>query len=468
MNVSDVLAPDKIDRFLAGARDLDEEAGPADCPPVAELARSWRSWGLSPGDLVILALPSGSDLLRQFFGVAAAGGVPALVAPGTPSARLRELVAGMHARAIGAPHMHRDLPAFARHGRLGRIQAGLFAAAPEPAAAPGEVVLLTSGTSGAPSGCVFGLDALLRNAARHADAIGQRPDDVVLVTLPLHFSFALVAQALATLLRGGRLVIAGPPFHPPSFARTIDEAGVTVSSLTPAGVRALFRSPGRATPRLRVLTVGGDALPPVHAARLLADGCAQELYLTYGLTQAGPRVSTLAAHREPSARHASVGLPLPGTSARLAPVGDGSGRTELLVTSDTLMRRRIGRVEGRPGADWRAPNVLATGDVFDQDGDGYLYFRGRLCDFIVRQGEKICLASVRREAAALPRVVRVRTEPVTREDGDADFDLVLVTDGAAPADPRDFRGALRRVLCRGEMPRHIRLEPEGGDHDGYK
>lgn len=468
MNAPEVFAPDSAERFLARARDLTPESDPGGQPRVDELGRCWAAWGLRPGDLVILALPSGVDLLRQFFGAIAAGGVPVLVAPGTPSARLRELVASLGARAIAAPHMHRDLPSFARHGRLGRIQTGLFAPSAAPAAEPGEAVLLTSGTSGTPSGCVFGLDALARNAARHADAIGQRADDMVLVSLPLHFSFALVAQAIASLIRGSRLVIAGPPFHPPSFGRAIAEAGITVSSLTPAGVRAVLRAPGCGPTRLRVLTVGGDALPPEVAGRLLDCGFARELYLTYGLTQAGPRVSTLAAHREPAALRASVGLPLPHTHVHLERIADGSGRTELLVRSDTLMRRRIGHVEGRAGSEWRAPNLLATGDVFEQDSSGYLYFRGRLGDFIVRAGEKICLASVRREAAALPHVVRARTERIAREDGDADFDLTLVMDGGARPDPHALRAALRRVLCRSEMPRRICAVPESGAHEGYK
>ncbi len=40
---------------------------------------------------------------------------------------------------------------------------------------PGEVVLLTSGTSGIFSGCVFDSAALLLNARRHAASIGKAP-----------------------------------------------------------------------------------------------------------------------------------------------------------------------------------------------------------------------------------------------------------------------------------------------------
>src|SRR5262249_54382620 len=159
--------------------------------------------------------------------------------------------------------------------------------------------LLTSGTSGSASGCVTTIDAILRNATRHADAIGQRADDTVLVSLPLHFSFGLVAQAFGTLARGGRLVIAGPPFIPDRYARALEEQHVHVSALSPTQVRTMLAAGTRLPRSLRALGVGGDALAPEHVADLLRARPGGELYLTYGLTQAGPRVSTLSAHAEP-------------------------------------------------------------------------------------------------------------------------------------------------------------------------
>jgi acyl-CoA synthetase (AMP-forming)/AMP-acid ligase II len=383
-----------------------------------------------------------------------------------PPSRVQELLDAMAARALAALHLPAGVAGLETTGTVGGIRAGLRPADGEPACRAGEVVILTSGTSGFPSGCVFGLDALLRNAARHADAVGQRAADVVLVNLPLHFSYALVAQALATLLRGGRLVVSGPPFHAPSYVRAVAERGATVSSLTPVTVRTLLSRHAVFPASLRVLTVGGDALGAEHVAELLARRPGGELYLTYGLTQAGPRVSTLAAHREPSRRHRSVGLPLPGTQVWLESVPDGSGEQQLLVASDTVMRRRIGRLEGRP-PDWRSPGVIATGDFFEQDADGYLYFRGRMSDFIVRGGEKISLASVRRVAAVLPGVLGVRTQAVAREDGEHDFDLVLTA--AAPHPTADeYRVHLGGVLRRTEVPRHLHVVEEGAAGPEYK
>jgi acyl-CoA synthetase (AMP-forming)/AMP-acid ligase II len=427
--------------------------------PFPDLAARWRALGLAPGDLVMLALPTGVALLQHFFAVIAAGGVPALVAPGAPAARLVETATRMGARAVAAVRLP-PLPAAERTVPLGALEtAWIERPGPSPVAA-GEVVLLTSGTSGSSSGCVTTLAAMLRNGARHAASIGQRPDDTVLVSLPLCFSFALVAQALGTLGRGGKLVVAGPPFQESAYRAALAAHDVTVSALTPIQVRALLQRRAALPASLRVLSVGGDSLAPDHVEDLLRLRPGGELYLTYGLTQAGPRVSTLAAHRALPRRRASVGLPLEGTRVSLADLGDGTGRTELLVSSDTLMLRRIGLVEGHPGADFRAPGVLATGDVFTRDEEGYLFYKGRLAEYVLRGGEKIALATVRRVATQIPGVVAARTR-VSPGEGGEDFDLMLIVGKASELQtPDQYRATLARSLRRSELPRTIEVVAE--------
>jgi long-chain acyl-CoA synthetase len=443
-----------LDAFVARAVEAqpDPERSAPDCEA---LARAWRERGLRPGNLVLLCLPNAAELLHQFFGVVQAGGVPALLPPMLPAARLREIARRMSARAIAGLRLPLGDLGAERHVSAGRMQIAMLPSAGAPPTAPGEVVMLTSGTCGIASGCVFDVDALLVNGCRHADAIGQREDDIVLVSLPLYFSFALVAQALAALMRGSRLVIDGPPFNVVAYRSTLDDHQVTISSLTPVLVRAILRADASVLRVPRVLTVGGDVLDAAGVAELVRARQGRELYVTYGLTQAGPRVSTLAAHREPAARYSSVGVPLPGTTVSLVQA-DARGIRELHVASDTVMKRAIGYVEGRRSQRIGAGTV-ATGDAFEQDADGYLYFRGRLNDVISRHGEKINLAAVRRLALQLPDVVGVRTIVVDQESGGQDFDLELSvdpgTDGAC-----DPRGLLRRLLQQTEMPREIRVQ----------
>ncbi|MCK8503992.1 class I adenylate-forming enzyme family protein [Myxococcus fulvus] len=449
-----------IQAFLDRVRDLTCETGMSTRHRVESLAEAWRARGLRPGDVVLLALPNGAELLTQLFAILAARGVPALVSPSAPALRQQTLVEALPARALVTMRRPAPLAHDADRFHLGGAEVALFSEAQPPGAQPGEMVLLTSGTSGFASGCVFDLEALFRNARRHSDAVGLRPGDTMLVNLPLYYSYSMVAQAFASLLRGADLVISGPPFQPAAYLRLLAEQAITVSALTPLLVRALLQQGGAFPEGLRSLGVGGDVLSPEHVERLLRLRPRGELYLTYGLSEAGPRVATLSAHAEPAHRYASVGRPLPGTQVSLVPRGPG-GQKELLVSSDTLMKRRIGLVEGDKLHAWRGPRLLATGDIFDIDADGYLYFQGRLSDFLVRGSEKICMASVRRLATTLPGVLTARTQVVSGTEGD-DYEMILtVADEGRPLE--HVSEALSRLLRLAERPRRIQVVSADGN-----
>ncbi len=454
------LDPVLLDSFVERTIEALPSGLPHSSPDCAALGRAWREHGLRPGDLVLLCLPNSRELLHQYFGVLMAGGVPALLPPLMPSVRLREIAAAMGAFAIGALRLTTgDLEAES-YKSIGLLRIAILKPPPEPAAMPGEVVLMTSGTSGISSGCVFDFEAILLNGQRHANAIGVRADDTVLINLPLFFSFALSSQALSSLTRSNRLIISGPPFNLAGYQEALNLYGVTVSSLTPVHIRSFFQADPSALCGLRVLSVGGDVLPPDMVERLVELRKGKEVYITYGLTQAGPRVCTLAAHAEPSSRYSSVGLAHEGTGVSLRPVEDGSGRKQLFVNSATVMKRSIGRVEGRSGNDLVAPQTIATGDAFDLDKDGYLYYQGRLSDFISRKGEKISLAAVRRLGADIPQVVSAKTHIFKHADGTEDFDLELRVHASAlaPDQQSATREMLRTLLRRTEMPHAIRIE----------
>ncbi|GAA2696162.1 MULTISPECIES: class I adenylate-forming enzyme family protein [Actinosynnema] len=450
MTADPLAAPGLSERalvdFLAGVVEQDAPGAPP--APLPEVV---GALGLEPGSAVLLSAPNGVRMLTAFFAVLSAGCVPVPVAPSAGAGRITALAEGIGASAVLAPVLDPNRYGAGHVTRVGDLDLVRLPGAPRPHLSPGEVVLTTSGTSGIASGCVHGVDALLRNARRHAEAIGQRPDDTVLVNLPLHYSYGLVAQALAALVTGSRLVVSGPPFTPVQYREVVARQGVTVSSLTPSLVRGLTAS--GPPPDLRVLTVGGDACPPELTRELLSSAPGLELYLTYGLSEAGPRVATLAAHAEPAHRHASTGLPLRDVRTSLRPVGDGTA--ELLVHTDTALRRRL--PAGLP-SPLVAHRTVATGDLFTVDDDGYHYFRGRRSDSLVVNGEKVWLPSVREAASALPGVHRAVTR-VRREDDGQGYELEVYVDEPSARRQAEIQRALHRVLLRAERPRRIILSP---------
>ncbi len=131
----------------------------------------------------------------------------------------------------------------------------------------------------------------------------------------------------------------------------------------------------------------------------------------YGLTEC-KRVSYLPPDQL-DARPTSVGVPIPGTEAWIVDEhGDevGPGEVgELVVRGGHVMQGYWNDPEAtaerlRPGR-WPWERVLATGDLFRRDEEGYLFFVGRRDDIIKSRGEKVAPREVeevlaRRRASA--------------------------------------------------------------------
>ncbi|TDV37787.1 class I adenylate-forming enzyme family protein [Actinophytocola oryzae] len=436
--------------LLARTTDLNSDGADLDAV-LADLA----ALGLPVGSAVIIALSNGLPLLTQYFGALLSGLVPLAVSPATPSVRLAQLAEQVGAAALIRARVDRTN----RAAVVGGQPVARFAAAATRRYRPGDVLMLTSGTSGMFSACLHEVISLRRNARRHATAVGLRAGDVVLVNLPLFYSFAIVAQAFAALVTGARLVLAAPPFTPAAYRAVIAEHAITASSVTPTIVRQLLARGDRLPPGLRMLTVGGDRLAAAQVSSLLTLVPGSELYVTYGLTEAGPRVSTLSAHEEPVRRHSSVGLPLAGVATSLnAPDVDGVG--ELLVHTDTALLRSVGESRRQSLV---APGIVATGDLFEVDGDGYHYFRGRLSNFAVIRGEKVSFDSVRQAAHSIPGVTHSAPRVLVDGDGETYFDLTVHVTDTDRVTPELIRGRLRSLLMRGEHPRSIVVVPADGN-----
>ncbi|MFI7127808.1 class I adenylate-forming enzyme family protein [Nonomuraea sp. NPDC050153] len=446
--------------FLARSADLDARTSQEGIDgTLDDLAKL----GLEPGDAVIVALSNSMRTVRIYLATLLLGLVPIAIAPRTPPARIRRLADTLEARALLAARPDPDRYGAAATQAVGGVEAVLLGGAtppeqaqrarPEDDAAPpyraGQVLISTSGTSGAFSACLHRAAALLRNARRHAAAVGMTAGDTVLVNLPLYYSYAMVAQVLAAYATGARIVVTGPPFTPAGYESAIVAHGVTHSSLTPELARRLLAH-GVLPSGPRVMTIGGDQIHPSQVARLLSARPDGELYLTYGLTEAGPRVLTLAAHAEPAHRHASAGRPLPGVRTSLR-----AATGELLVESDTVLERKIG---GPPAERTLiAPGRIATGDVFAIDDDGYHYFRGRLSDFAIIRGEKVSLSGLRQTVNALAGVVRCGLRLAEAADGESVLDLEIAVTDPRPDTEARLRSELNSLLLPAERPRAIRI-----------
>jgi acyl-CoA synthetase (AMP-forming)/AMP-acid ligase II len=162
---------------------------------------------------------------------------------------------------------------------------------------------------------------------------------------------------------------------------------------------------------LRYISNTAAALPVSHIERLCAKFPRVSLYSMYGQTEC-KRISYLPP-QELRNRPGSVGIAIPGTEVwlegpdgeRLPPGSTG----QLVVRGRHVMKGYLNKPNETactfgPG---RFPDegLLYTGDLFQQDKEGFLYFISRLDDIIKTRGEKVAPKEVEDALYLLPSVL---------------------------------------------------------------
>lgn len=459
------LDPTQVDAFLDTL--IQADAGQEPPPVLLEILVDLDEAALPPGTPVMIAMPNGRGFVTLIFALLLRGLVPVLLPSSAPFDRLKRM-----AKVLGARVLFSGLGTYsAKFNEKGRqigsiAELKMFDDLDSVLFQPGEIILLTSGTSGIFSGCLFDLASLFRNGGRHAASIGQTAADRVLISLPMYYSFAFVGQLLATFRLGGQAILSGPPFTAPHFAKTIADHAVTQASITPIMLDAWLRSENKTLPPcLRRLTIGGAQAQASHVQQLLEHNPGLEVFLTYGLTEAGPRVSTLAAHLEPAERYASVGRPMEGVSVRLKTETPGDRTGELIIETDTALNRTLGGrstpIIGVSGGR----KEINSGDIFHMDDEGYLYFQKRRASSISIHGEKVFVKSVCETTETIEGVSRAEAWVSTSETGEVALTLdVYVAD--ASISEIDIRRQLAQILLRSEQPTHLVLHRE--QHSGWR
>ena len=266
------------------------------------------------------------------------------------------------------------------------------------------LIVYTSGTTGSPKGVML----TFRNLRSNTEACSTQievfiPNDRVLVLLPLHHAYPLMASVVMPMSIGAASVyaesmssdaimaalhdhhvtfIVGVPrllelFHnsmmqkiKASFAaRTLYRLSCAFGSLSFA--RLVFKKVQDAFGgHLRYISCGGAAADPQMVADYYALGF--HLLEGYGMTETAPMISFT-----PPTKHkaGSPGKPIPCNEIKIV---DG----EVLVKGDNVMKGYYGRPE-ETAQVMEPDGWLHTGDLGYIDDDGFLFLTGRSKELII-------------------------------------------------------------------------------------
>jgi acyl-CoA synthetase (AMP-forming)/AMP-acid ligase II len=424
------------------------------------LARELVRDGAGPGEAVGIMCRNGRDFAASVFAAALIGADVVLVNTEFRTAAL-----------AGALKSHQVRNMFCDNEFVDQVrQAAPSVHVIDPATVPiqpgagrprvvesGRLILLTSGTTGAPkgvprmprmsSGIGVGMTILERTGLR----VGSR----IAVAVPMFHGLGL-GMLMLTISLGGTVLTHRRFDAEPTLAQASLQRADAMS-VVPIMLARIMDLPQRVRMRnplaLQVVISSGDRLDPSLARRFM-DAYGEILYNGYGSTEVG--IGSLATPFE--LRHApdTVGHPVAGCPVRIF---DRNGRAvgprvtgRIFVGGELTTKGYIG------GADKTViDEMTSTGDMGYLDNSGRLYIVGREDDMIVSGGENVYPRALENALAEHPDVAENAVVGVPDERFGRRLAAFVVARARRQIDEAGLREYLKDKVSRFEQPRDIHV-----------
>lgn len=403
---------------------------------LAGMAGKVRDWlwasGIREEDRVALSMERSPEMVATLIGIHQCGAAYVPLDPALPRARAEYILADSGAAKVVTDA---DWPAIAAMPEPSR-----FVGTPNGAPGGPAYVIYTSGSTGRPKGVAIPRRALLNVAESFRIDPGFRGSDTLLAVTTLSFDIAAL-EIFLPLWAGGTIALATreQAADGARLAALIESSGATVMQATPSAWRMLIDSGWRGSPDLRAWC-GGEALRRDLADELLPK--VAELWNVYGPTETTiwstySRVSAGAG--DPPIGRAIANTTLHVLDSEGEPVPDGVpgelwiGGMGLATGYVNLPELTASKFEERNGE-----RLYRTGDLVRWNSRGELVYERRLDTQVKIRGHRIelgeiqavlsrhqgvsqCVAAVREDRAAGPRLVAYYVEAAGAAPGSGDL-----------------------------------------------
>jgi long-chain acyl-CoA synthetase len=426
------------------------------------LARWFLDQGLEPGDRVAVCSLNSIELAQVYLGLFKAGLIAVPINTRLKPDEIRFILGHAAPRmAFCEPSL---VPVLEQAGAafpiFDRLPDQLPTKSKLPAVAPDSlaVIIYTSGTTSRPKGVAHTQSALCETGLNGIRISQHLSRQVRLCFLPMmHISGLWV---LATSLREGTPMVVLPKFEPAAVLDAIERFGCTITGGLPTMILSLVEEQAKRPRRVTSLGsvfAGGDAVSPLLQSRF-KELFGTELLELYAMTELCPMCINLPG----ASRQGSVGRPMEGIDIRVVDL-DGQdvpqGETgEIVARGPGLCAgywNDLQATRAAMGGGW-----LHTGDLGARDADGFIWFKGRKKEVIIRAGSNISPQEVEEALCKHPAVLEAGVigvpDPVTIERVAA---FVVLREGhAASAD--ELCAFARRHIADYKAPEEIHFLKE--------
>jgi acyl-CoA synthetase (AMP-forming)/AMP-acid ligase II len=423
------------------------------------IANRWKGDGIGPGKVVAIlcrnhrgfveatlaASKTGADMLYlntsfagpQIAEVCRAESPVAMVHDAEFTDLVTESAAGLH-----------------RYVDLGEIAAGGDERPLTPPDRPGRVVILTSGTTGAPKGAGRHHPSSLDPAAALLDMIPLKARQRTMIAAPMFHSWGLAHFNLGLTL--ATTLVLQRRFDPHKVLEGIEQHRVHALIVVPVMLQRLIEA-HRESPRkhdlssLRIIAASGSALPG-HLANDVMDEFGDVLYNLYGSTEVA--WATIATPEDLRVAPGTAGRPPHGTILRLY---DVEGREVPRGEHGRIYVANEMQFEGYTGGGGKdtIDGLMSSGDVGHVDHNGRLFVDGRDDEMIISGGENVFPREIEDLLADHPAIEEVAVVGVEDADFGQRLRAFVVLCVGEELSEDDVRTHVRDNLARFKVPRDV-------------
>ena len=271
------------------------------------------------------------------------------------------------------------------------------------------VLQYTGGTTGTPKGAMLTHTNLVANACQTAawDPGYVPGQEVNLAVLPMFHVFGLTLCLTTTILIGGTIVLV-PKFDLDLVLGEIKRWKPTILPGVPPIYQQIADSPQARSAHLDSIRtcVSGAMQLRRETVEAFRAATGAEVVQGYGMTETAPVIMANPLHG--NARHISVGVPMPGTVARIVSESDPSQALPIGHAGELLVRgpQVFAGYWNQPKetAEVLSNGWLRTGDIAMMSPDGFFTLIDRKRDVIIVDGLNVYPSEVEEVLNAHPGI----------------------------------------------------------------
>ena len=299
------------------------------------------------------------------------------------------------------------------------------------------LLLSTSGSTGSPKLVRLTAENLDANAISIVEYLSIDQNERPITMLPMSYSYGM-SIINSHVLCGAPIILSEKTIMEEDFWKRVRSENVTSLVGVPATYQIFDKLMiwDMNLPSVETLTQAGGKLS-VELQKKFGEWCqstGRKFFVMYGQTEAAPRMGYLPAEQILK-KSGSMGIPIPGGRMELIDV-EGKKINIPHVTGELVYHGRnvgMGYAQNKEdlalGDIWKG--TLITGDMAEQDEDGYFYIVGRKKRFVKILGKRVNLDELERDIASKfqKNVAVVGTdERIDAFIEDEKADLIIISD----------------------------------------